>query len=46
MINAIDYLAEMGFTQVWTMPLLQNNMERYSYHEFIPRQIIIKLTRV
>lgn len=34
MINAIDYLAEMGFTQVWTMPLLQNNMERYSYHGY------------
>ena len=24
----------MGFTQVWTMPLLQNNMERYSYHSY------------
>ena len=34
MINAIDYLSEMGFTQVWTMPLLQNDMAKYSYHGY------------
>jgi glycosidase len=34
MLDAVDYLAQMGFTQVWTMPLLENNMARYSYHGY------------
>ena len=34
MMNHIDYIAQMGFTQVWTMPLLENNMNAYSYHGY------------
>ena len=34
MINALDYISDMGFTQVWTMPLLENAMQRYSYHGY------------
>ena len=34
MLDHLDYIADMGFTQVWTMPLLENDMERYSYHGY------------
>ncbi|MFC3095519.1 glycoside hydrolase family 13 protein [Alteromonas sediminis] len=30
----LDYLSEMGFTQIWTMPLLENAMPQYSYHGY------------
>ena len=30
----LDYLAEMGFTAIWLNPLLENNMEEYSYHGY------------
>lgn len=30
----LDYIADMGFTQIWMMPLLENAMERYSYHGY------------
>ena len=33
-INHLDYIEDMGFTQIWTMPLLENAMERYSYHGY------------
>ncbi|GAB5378881.1 MAG: glycoside hydrolase family 13 protein [Aliiglaciecola sp.] len=33
-INHLDYLDDMGFTQIWTMPLMENDMERYSYHGY------------
>lgn len=33
-IDSLPYLAEMGFTQVWTMPLLENAMDNYSYHGY------------
>ena len=34
MIDHLEYIADMGFTQIWTMPLLENDMERYSYHGY------------
>ncbi|QJR82539.1 alpha-amylase [Alteromonas pelagimontana] len=33
-IDHLDYLKEMGFTQIWTMPLLENAMDSYSYHGY------------
>ena len=33
-VNNIDYIKEMGFTQLWTMPMLENAMEKYSYHGY------------
>ncbi len=34
MINHLDYIADMGFTQIWTMPMLENAMDQYSYHGY------------
>lgn len=34
MINHLEYIADMGFTQIWTMPLLENDMQDYSYHGY------------
>ncbi|WP_272022294.1 glycoside hydrolase family 13 protein [Olleya namhaensis] len=33
-INHLDYIQEMGFTQIWSCPLLTNDMERSSYHGY------------
>jgi len=33
-INHLDYLQKMGITAIWTNPLLENNMPRYSYHGY------------
>ncbi|GGY63418.1 glycoside hydrolase family 13 protein [Pseudoduganella albidiflava] len=30
----LGYVAEMGFTQVWPTPLLENDMPAYSYHGY------------
>lgn len=30
----LDYIQDMGFTQIWTMPLLENAMDSYSYHGY------------
>ena len=30
----LDYIAGMGFTQLWPMPLLENNQPRHSYHGY------------
>lgn len=30
----LDYIADMGFTQIWSNPLLENNQPRYSYHGY------------
>lgn len=30
----LDYIAGLGFTQVWPTPLLENNSEQYSYHGY------------
>lgn len=33
-IDNLDYIADMGFTQIWTMPIMENDMQRYSYHGY------------
>lgn len=33
-IQHLDYLEDMGFTQIWSCPLLTNDMERASYHGY------------
>lgn len=30
----LDYIAGLGFTQVWPTPLLENNSDQYSYHGY------------
>lgn len=30
----LDYLAGMGFTQIWATPVLENNSEKWSYHGY------------
>src|SRR5690606_7617645 len=30
----LDYIADMGFSQIWSNPLLENNQPRYSYHGY------------
>ncbi len=30
----LDYLADIGYTAVWVNPVLENNMETYSYHGY------------
>ena len=30
----LDYIAGMGFTQLWSTPLLENNQPAYSYHGY------------
>ena len=34
MTQAIRYLADMGYTQVWPTPLVENDMPAYSYHGY------------
>lgn len=33
-IDHLDYIAGMGFTQLWPTPLIENNMPGYSYHGY------------
>lgn len=33
-INSLDYIADMGFTQIWLMPVTESNMDRGSYHGY------------
>lgn len=33
-IDHLDFIADMGFTQIWSSPLLENNQEKYSYHGY------------
>ena len=33
-INSLDYLQKMGFTDVWLNPVLENNMTQVSYHGY------------
>ncbi len=33
-INHLDYIQDMGFTAIWSCPLLTNNMPRSSYHGY------------
>ncbi len=33
-INHLDYIEDMGFTQIWLNPVLENNQPEYSYHGY------------
>jgi len=33
-INKLDYIKSMGYTAIWSMPFLENNMQSYSYHGY------------
>jgi glycosidase len=33
-INNLDYIEDMGFTQIWLNPVLENNQADYSYHGY------------
>jgi glycosidase len=33
-INNLGYLNEMGFTQIWPNPMVENNQPHYSYHGY------------
>jgi glycosidase len=33
-IDHLDYIAGMGFTQIWPTPLVENDMPDYSYHGY------------
>ena len=33
-INNLSYLKEMGFTQIWPNPMIENNQANYSYHGY------------
>lgn len=34
MTRHLDYIASMGFTQIWPNPLTENNQAEYSYHGY------------
>jgi glycosidase len=34
MIQHLDYIADMGFTAIWSSPLLINDMPQWSYHGY------------
>jgi glycosidase len=33
-INSLDYISSMGFTAIWPTPMLENDMQGYSYHGY------------
>jgi len=33
-IDHLDYINDMGFTQIWLNPVLENNQPKYSYHGY------------
>ncbi|HEX2936323.1 MAG TPA: glycoside hydrolase family 13 protein [Bacteroidales bacterium] len=33
-INHLDYLKDLGFTAIWSTPLMEDNMDSYSYHTY------------
>jgi glycosidase len=33
-INNLDYIKNMGFTTLWSMPLLENNLKEVTYHGY------------
>ena len=33
-IDHLDYINDMGFTQIWLNPVLENNQTNYSYHGY------------
>ncbi|WP_379968878.1 glycoside hydrolase family 13 protein [Epilithonimonas sp. UC225_85] len=33
-VNHLDYIKSLGFTQIWNTPLTENNQPNYSYHGY------------
>ena len=33
-IDRLDYISDLGFTAIWLNPLLENDMQQYSYHGY------------
>ena len=33
-LDKLDYIKDMGFTAIWVNPVLENDMEEYSYHGY------------
>ena len=33
-INHLDYIKEQGFTSIWLNPILENDMDKWSYHGY------------
>jgi glycosidase len=33
-VNNLDYIQSLGYTQIWNTPLVENNMPKYSYHGY------------
>jgi glycosidase len=33
-VQSLDYIKDMGFTAIWVNPVLENDMEEYSYHGY------------
>ncbi|CAG0890191.1 unnamed protein product, partial [Cyprideis torosa] len=33
-INHLDYVSDLGFTFIWPTPMIENDMEAYSYHGY------------
>jgi len=33
-MNHLDYIKSLGFTQIWNTPLIENNQPEYSYHGY------------
>ena len=33
-INNLDYIKNLGYTQIWNTPIAENNMPKYSYHGY------------
>lgn len=33
-INNLDYIQSLGYTQIWNTPLIENDMTNYSYHGY------------
>ncbi len=33
-VDNLDYIKKLGFTAIWTNPILENNMPSYSYHGY------------
>jgi glycosidase len=34
LVKALPYIADLGFTQIWSTPLTENNSQTYSYHGY------------
>ncbi|HEY8881521.1 MAG TPA: glycoside hydrolase family 13 protein [Roseateles sp.] len=39
MVDKLDYIAGLGFTQLWPTPLVENRQPEYSYHGYSPTDL-------